>query len=170
MVTKTNSKAVKQATVKSAVIPTKKYSSRDKVVDTLMHESAGVYTAVSNSPYLIKAIQKGLPVSELESLQESLGIPMEQLLSLLSISKSTFQRRRKTDGRLDSDQSDHVIRYARLMRQAIEVFESEDDAREWLTEPQFGLGGVVPLKYAETEIGAREVEYLLGCIDHGVYA
>jgi uncharacterized protein (DUF2384 family) len=28
----------------------------------------------------------------------------------------------------------------------------------------------VPLEYAETELGAREVEHLLGRIEHGVYS
>jgi putative toxin-antitoxin system antitoxin component (TIGR02293 family) len=56
------------------------------------------------------------------------------------------------------------------MGKAIEVMESEEDARRWLTSPQFGLGGVVPLAYAETEVGAREVEDLLGRIEYGVYS
>jgi hypothetical protein len=31
--------------------------------------------------------------------------------------------------------------------------ESEETARQWLTSAQSGLGGAVPLKYAETEDG-----------------
>ena len=56
------------------------------------------------------------------------------------------------------------------MGRAVEVLESEENARRWLTSPQFGLGGAVPLEYAETEVGAREVEDLLGRIEHGVYS
>jgi len=48
--------------------------------------------------------------------------------------------------------------------------EDEHLARRWLSSPQRGLGGAVPLDYAETEIGAREVEDLLGRIEYGVYA
>ena len=33
-----------------------------------------------------------------------------------------------------------------------------------------GLGGAIPLEYAETEVGAREVENLLGRIEYGVYS
>jgi uncharacterized protein (DUF2384 family) len=43
-------------------------------------------------------------------------------------------------------------------------------ARVWLKFPQRGLGGAVPLDYAETEVGAREVDNLLGRIDYGVYS
>jgi uncharacterized protein (DUF2384 family) len=39
-----------------------------------------------------------------------------------------------------------------------------------LTHKQPGLGGAVPLDFAKTEIGAREVENLLGRIEYGVYS
>ena len=48
--------------------------------------------------------------------------------------------------------------------------ETLDDGRRWLTSPQVGLGGAIPLEYAETEVGAREVENLLGRIEYGVYS
>jgi putative toxin-antitoxin system antitoxin component (TIGR02293 family) len=73
-------------------------------------------------------------------------------------------------GRLGAAESDRVVRFARLMGKAAEVMESEENARRWLTSPQFGLGGAVPLDYAETEVGAREVEDLLGRIEYGVYS
>ncbi|PYJ36479.1 MAG: hypothetical protein DME81_10160 [Verrucomicrobia bacterium] len=53
---------------------------------------------------------------------------------------------------------------------ATDVFGEIDKARAWLKHPQYGLGGAVPLDYAETEIGAREVDNLLGRIDYGVYS
>ena len=56
------------------------------------------------------------------------------------------------------------------MGKAVEVMESEEHARQWLASPQVGLGGEVPLEYAETEVGAREVEDLLGRIEYGVYS
>jgi Protein of unknown function (DUF2384) len=46
-----------------------------------------------------------------------------------------------------------------------------DSARTpWLNCPQIGLGGAVPLEFAQTTFGFREVEKLLTRIDHGVYA
>ena len=47
---------------------------------------------------------------------------------------------------------------------------AEEAARRWLSSPQVGLGGALPLEYAETEVGAREVENLLGRIEYGVYS
>src|SRR5881227_1368049 len=116
---------------------------------------------------LIRQIQKGLRFSELETLQNSIDLPFEQLAAKLSISRSTLQRR-KAAGRLSPDESDRVMRYSRLLEHATNVFGDVNKARAWLKFPQRGLGGAVPLDYAETEIGAREVENLLGRIDYGV--
>lgn len=118
---------------------------------------------------LIRQIQKGLRFSELETLQSSLHMPFEQLAAKLAISRSTLQRR-KAAGRLSPDESDKIIRYSRLVRQAADFFGDIEKARAWLKHPQYGLGGAVPLDYATTEAGAREVENLLGRMEYGVYS
>lgn len=118
---------------------------------------------------LIEVVQLGLPVQELVDLQVCLALPMEKLALKLGISRATLQRRKVT-GKLDPAQSDRVVRFARLMGKAVHVMESEDHARQWMRSPQVGLGGAVPLDYAETEVGAREVEDLLGRIEYGVYS
>jgi putative toxin-antitoxin system antitoxin component (TIGR02293 family) len=118
---------------------------------------------------LIRQIQKGLRFSELETLQNSIDLPFEQLAAKLSISRSTLQRR-KAAGRLSPDESDKVIRYSRLLQQAADFFGDLEKARAWLKHPQYGLGGAVPLDYARTEAGAREVENLLGRMKYGVYS
>ena len=118
---------------------------------------------------LIKLLGEGLPVSELDDLQAALDLPLVSLAGLLGISKATLQRRKKEE-RLTPEESDRVVRYARLMGRAVDVLDSQDAARQWLRAPQAGLGGETPLDYARTEVGAREVENLLGRIEHGVYS
>ena len=118
---------------------------------------------------LIQKIQKGLRFTELKTLQETLELPFEKLAAKLCISRSTLQRR-KTSGRLSPDESDKVVRFSRLLRQATAVFGDSERARKWLKHPQVGLGGAVPLDYASTEAGAREVENLLGRIEYSVYS
>jgi putative toxin-antitoxin system antitoxin component (TIGR02293 family) len=120
-------------------------------------------------PELIRRIRQGLQFRELQTLQDNIDIPLEQLAGKLAISRSTLQRR-KLAGKLSPDESDKVMRFSRLLRQAAELFGNVDKGRAWLKHPQHGLGGAVPLDYAETEIGAREVENLLGRMKHGVYS
>jgi putative toxin-antitoxin system antitoxin component (TIGR02293 family) len=117
----------------------------------------------------IKSIEAGLRFDELDTLRVSLGVPMQSLADKLGISKATLQRR-KVQGRFDAAESDRLVRLARLVGLAIEVMETEDNARLWLSSSQAGLGGAIPLDYAKTEIGAREVEDLLGRIEYGVYS
>lgn len=117
---------------------------------------------------LIRKIQKGLRFTELETLQNSIDLPFEQLAAKLSISRSTLQRR-KAAGRLSPDESDKVMRLSRLLEHATNVFGDIERARAWLKFPQRGLGGAIPLDYAETEVGAREVDDLLGRIEYSVY-
>jgi len=123
-------------------------------------------------PQLAKTIQrisKGLPFSELEHLRSELDEPMEALARHLSISRSTVQRR-KVERRLSPEESERVMRFSRIVKYATDLFGTVDRARQWLKFPQFGLGGAVPLEFAKTELGAREVEDLLGRIDYGVYS
>ncbi len=88
---------------------------------------------------LIRKIQKGLRFSELETLQNSIDLPFEQLAAKLSISRSTLQRR-KAAGRLSPDESDKVMRLSRLLEHATNVFGDIERARAWLKFPQRGLG------------------------------
>ena len=140
----------------------------------VLSECAGVVNAYAlgkgfGSAYLIRSLKAGLPFQELDDLRNKLGLSMEKLVPLLGISKATLHRR-KLEGRLDVLESDRVVRFARLLGKASEVMESPENGCRWLTSPQVGLGGAVPLEYAQTEVGAREVEDLLGRVEYGVYS
>jgi putative toxin-antitoxin system antitoxin component (TIGR02293 family) len=115
----------------------------------------------------VRKVEAGLHFRELEALRQDLDLPLDQLSEKLGISRATMHRR-KASGRLGPDESDRVVRFERLLKQAATVFGSTESARQWLGFPQWGLGGAVPLDYARTEVGAREVENLLGRIEWGV--
>src|SRR2546421_8478813 len=74
------------------------------------------------TPKMIAAIKGGLRVRELSALQASLDMPMERLAPKLGISRATFHRR-KAGGLLRPEESDRVVRFARLMGKAVQVFE-----------------------------------------------
>ncbi|HKK18573.1 MAG TPA: antitoxin Xre/MbcA/ParS toxin-binding domain-containing protein [Opitutales bacterium] len=122
-----------------------------------------------NAPETVATIRAGLPMVEFEALQELLALGAEELAGHLCISRSTLIRRRKA-GRLDMQESDRLLRYARLFARAEEVLGSAESAREWLHSPARALGYVRPLEFAETEAGARETENILGRIEHGVFS
>jgi putative toxin-antitoxin system antitoxin component (TIGR02293 family) len=58
-----------------------------------------------------------------------------------------------------------------LFGKTLELFEGDRDAAtEWLTTAQPALGGSVPLDLAKSDVGAREVERLVGRLEHGVFS
>ena len=122
-----------------------------------------------NAPETVATIRAGLPMVEFEALQELLGLGAEELAGHLGISRSTLIRRRKSR-RLDMQESDRLLRYARLYARAEEALGEAESACEWLRAPARALGYVSPLEFAETKAGARETENLLGRIEHGVFS
>lgn len=117
---------------------------------------------------LVEATKVGLFADELLELKAALDVSAEQMAALAGMSRATFNRRRPST-RLTPVESDRVIRFARLMALAVEVMGTPEHARQWLKRPQQGLANNIPLDYALTEVGAREVEDLLLRIEHGVY-
>jgi putative toxin-antitoxin system antitoxin component (TIGR02293 family) len=115
-------------------------------------------------------VKTGLPVAELDALRELLGVTMENLAARIGISIATLSRRRHSGERLDPGHGDRVLRLARLFRLATELYDGDAQAaRAWLQKPARALDGETPLDRAETEAGAREVENLIGRLEHGVY-
>lgn len=117
---------------------------------------------------LVERLREGFPMKEFRLLQELLKISEEELGRYLGISPATLHRRKKT-GHLETPESERVVRFARLFGIIMEVLETEEATREWLKTANPGTAGEAPLSYADTEFGAREVENLIGRIDHGVF-
>lgn len=117
---------------------------------------------------LVERVREGLPMAEFRALLDLLSLPEEELGRLLGMSPATLNRRKKS-ARLTMAESERVVRFARLFGLAMEVFDEEGAACEWLKTENPGTAGERPLSYADTEFGAREVENLLGRIDHGVF-
>src|SRR5712691_2636841 len=115
-------------------------------------------------PHVIRAVEQGFSYETFENLRESAGLSSDEVASWLRLAARTLTRR-KQQGRFAPEESDRLLRAARLLGRAVELFEGDRDAaREWLLTPQRALGGEAPLEVAHTEVGAREVENLIGRI------
>ena len=104
--------------------------------------------------------ENGLAFGEFESLRKQLDLSLEELSARLGLSATTMAER-KASGCLTNDESGKVVSFARLLGHAMYLFGGLNEARAWLKTPQRGLHGAVPLDYAKTDFGAREVENLL---------
>jgi putative toxin-antitoxin system antitoxin component (TIGR02293 family) len=117
---------------------------------------------------LLEHIKRGLGYSSWENFIRNTDLRKKDAVSLVQISPRTLSRR-KEEGRLRPVESDRLIRAARIFALASDLFDGNiDSAREWLTAAQPALGGSTPIEYASTEPGAREVEALIGRLEHGI--
>jgi putative toxin-antitoxin system antitoxin component (TIGR02293 family) len=117
----------------------------------------------------IQRIEAGLPVASAMAFKEALELTNSELAAVLGVSARTLARLDPARSRLDLVSGDRLVRAARLLAIAVDVLEDVRSAVQWLKTPQRALGGAIPLQRAATDVGAREVETLLGRMEHGVY-
>lgn len=112
-----------------------------------------------------KLIRVGIPYAACKHLQEKLKLTVLELGLFIGLKRLP---KKDIDSRLSPTSSNRLYRLARIYALTTSAVGSEAGAAEWLKRPQWGLGGVIPLEMAKTEIGAKEVENLLGRIEYSV--
>lgn len=112
-------------------------------------------------------ILDGFSYSALESVMDKLDLGRSEACETLDLSPRTFSRR-KGEKKLRSDESDRLYRVARIAALATEVFGTTEKASRWLHRANRALGGKPPLGLLRTDLGTRQVEQVLGRIEHGV--
>lgn len=139
-------------------------------VRTSRHDYTKMLGVKAKNPVdLVKHVEKGLAFSAVEALQQQMNLATREMAKLLDIKLRTFLRRKEA-GRLQPAESDRVLRTSRLFARAKDLFDgNRDAARGWLMTPQRALGGEIPLEIAKTEVGAREVEKIIGRLEQGVF-
>lgn len=112
---------------------------------------------------LSDAIGRGLPVETVDAISE-LVAPGNTSLRYRIVPKATLMRRRRSAARrLSASESERVARLARVWAFALDVWKSPQAAQRFLGEPHMLLGRRIPRELAaDTEIGARAVENILG--------
>lgn len=121
-------------------------------------------------PSILKAIEKGFSWKTFERFLKNIDLPAEQIADIIGIPRRTLARR-KVEGRLKADESDRLLRLARVFGSALDLFSGNRDAAVlFLTDVNMALGGVAPIDLARTQIGAEEVEQLVGRIQYGMFS
>jgi putative toxin-antitoxin system antitoxin component (TIGR02293 family) len=119
---------------------------------------------------LADRVQDGFPYKAFLSLTKTMEVSNQRLANLVQISDRTLIRRSR-EGVLRTDESERLLRIARIYSLAVQLFEGEpSSAQSWLSRSNRALRGESPLEVAKTEEGAREVEYLIKRLEHGVFS
>lgn len=118
---------------------------------------------------LAKKVETGFSFDALERLGRTTGLPLEKLRVAVRITSRTLTRRRR-DKKLSPEESDRLVSVSRLLAQTFEMFEGNAEAGlRWFQSANRALGGLSPIEAAATETGTREVENLIGRLEHGVF-
>ena len=88
-------------------------------------------------------------------------------LDWLVLPRKTLAHRRIL-GSLTPDQSDRLSRVLRMIDEAETTFGDHAKAHAWLRRPSKLLDGEAPLDRLDTDFGTRQVEAILGRIEHGL--
>jgi putative toxin-antitoxin system antitoxin component (TIGR02293 family) len=122
--------------------------------------------ALTSEHEMREAIRQGFPPAVVKELMRASGLTLKELANALDLSPRSLQRRRRT-GRLRRYESDRLYRLARVVALADEFLGDHERAVRWLKRPNRALGGTAPVTALDTELGARQVENILGRIAYG---
>src|SRR5438874_12241332 len=86
-------------------------------------------------PQLLRLVGRGFQFSALERLQRNSGLQMDEIIELVQLSRRTLTRRRQ-EGRFAADESDRLLRAARLLGKAIALLDGDTEtASRWWRLP-----------------------------------
>ncbi|TAN48987.1 MAG: DUF2384 domain-containing protein [Methylococcaceae bacterium] len=117
----------------------------------------------------VSSIRQGISTASVDAIIGYIHLSRAELALVLGIPERTLARRRR-EGVLNSEESAKLVRLARVVERAVEVFDDLDAAIDWLKSANAAFSGATPLSLLDTDVGAESVLDALGRIEHGVFA
>lgn len=71
-------------------------------------------------------------------------------------------------GRFTPQESDHLLRIARVYARTHHYFGTHHQASAWLSKPALALGDLTPWSLLDADLGAEQVMTLLDQLEYGV--
>jgi putative toxin-antitoxin system antitoxin component (TIGR02293 family) len=154
----------------SADIVAFRQSARDKERESNFYLALLGWRRQLETAQLFEKVRIGFSYKALERFQSNISLSNEALSELVQIKKRTLARRKET-GRLTSNESDRLLRVARVFGKVLALFDGDiDAARTWFSTPAPALDNRSPRDLSNTELGSREVAKLVGRLEHGVFS
>ncbi|WP_168183916.1 type II RES/Xre toxin-antitoxin system antitoxin [Methylocaldum sp. SAD2] len=118
---------------------------------------------------LIPFLRQSLPFVTLERTMAAFALTREEIAAILDLPGRTLTRR-KQQHRQAVAESDRLFCLSRVLAHAERVLGIRGKAAEWLHRPNRALHGSVPVDLLDTDIGATQVDDVLGRLEHGVFS
>jgi putative toxin-antitoxin system antitoxin component (TIGR02293 family) len=115
----------------------------------------------------VGVIRTGLPAGAFAGVAKALSLTIDELAAKLGISPRTLRDQRKRIGRLSVENTEKLVRIARIHQLARKVFTTDQAVSQWLAATAPALDGLKPIDLLDTDTGAREVEAVLNGIAFG---
>jgi putative toxin-antitoxin system antitoxin component (TIGR02293 family) len=96
-----------------------------------------------------------------------LQVDRAELARVVGVSLRTLQRKAGENQRLGPAPSDRLARVRRILDLASDVLGEQDKGALWLTSKNRALGGEVPLRMLDTDLGTLQVQQELHQIEFG---
>jgi putative toxin-antitoxin system antitoxin component (TIGR02293 family) len=124
----------------------------------------------ARSPFgLMSRIESGLPVDALDRVARLLA-PGDSGFKYRLVPKATLERRKRSH-RLSPEEGTRLARVARVWGMAVDVWQSEEEARSFLFRPHPMIEDECPIDLVlRNEFGAELVVDILGGLKHGAAA
>ncbi len=116
---------------------------------------------------LATVTEKGLPLTTIDRLKRH-GLTFTEISDVV-ISPRTLKHRKSRKEALSSGETERVVRVARIVELAEQVFGSREKALLWLRSSDDRLNNRPPMQMLVNEPGGRIVENMLWQIDEGIY-
>ena len=113
-----------------------------------------------------EAVEKGMPVESLDLLRES-GLTFTEMGAV--IPHRTLKHRKAKGENLTPEETERVLRFARILEFAERVFGNPEKSLRWLRGKDDRLGDRTALSLLKTEAGGKVVESMLWQISEGMF-
>lgn len=125
-------------------------------------------TEAQSEQKIVRLVEGGLPTRIINNLLDK-GLTRHEVFDII-IPLRTWKHRRSRHQSLSREESERVLRAARILARAQAVMGSEQAALDWLRAPRKRFEGRAPLDMLRTEAGGRLVDQMLIQIDEGMIA
>jgi len=118
---------------------------------------------------LAEIVENGLSTDSLGVLREK-GLTFTEVAELVASPRTLQHRKAKGIHHLTHDEADRVVRLARILSLAEQVFGNLERGLGWLRTPDERLNNRTALSMLQTESGGRLVESMLWQVADGIYS
>ncbi len=122
----------------------------------------------SNAIERVDIIRKRLPYESIEVISKKTGLPVRQVLTMLSLAQTTYNKKKRENELLSGSKSEAVLLLTELVDFGTDVFNNESlKFKRWLKKPNIALGGFKPVGLFDSITGIQEVKKALNRLEYG---